>query len=91
MYLDAIWNSRWIILILADNVFNAAAGEVAVAPALTESIGNLRVGIALLLRTDDEADLEIRVPACAHHFGEQERALRGGIEIKKETRAKEVD
>lgn len=64
-------------MILADNVFNAAGREVLEDPALTEGIDNLRVRSALLLRSDDETDLCIRVFARAHHLDEQEQYWNG--------------
>lgn len=67
-----IKNLLGIILILVNDVFNTANREIMEEPALAERIDNLRVGRALLLRSDDEADLGIRVLARAHHFDEQE-------------------
>jgi hypothetical protein len=55
-----------------DNVFNAAGSEAMEEPALIEGSDDLRVGCALLLRSDDEADLLWRVLASAHHFDEHE-------------------
>lgn len=59
-------------MILADNVLDAAAGNVLCErPMLVERHDDFLVSAAVLLRNDDELDLLIRILADAHHFGKR--------------------